>query len=225
MITESGKGLHVLIQTEPDKNWETFATWYSIYKNWPEAKVVIVCSRNGTLPFESFQWTKRLKIPIVHRNPITEPELRIPDKLGCVKVAKDKGFLEKSSAILVIQPYMMAIDVLNIDLLKLLNESEEWADGDVWYLKNQDVEELIEDFYLSDWSGPTVTDSVWLEASECNSLSCLVNYKKGCGRWIDSSTGCPFSSAHALITDSMTVNELRVNELWRKMTPLFNSVV
>ena len=69
MISETGKNLSVLILTEVGKDWETFATWYSIYKNLPNSNVSIICQRNEKAPFVLFQWAKRLKIPLLLTNP------------------------------------------------------------------------------------------------------------------------------------------------------------
>lgn len=222
MISETGKNLHVLILTEPDKNWQTFATWYSIYKNWPDALTIIVSNRNGEMPFESFQWAKRLNIPLIHRNPFVE-ETECLDLLAAIKMAQDRNYL--GDFILVIRPLMMAIDVLDSNFLKCLNESKSWNDRGVWYLNKCNLDSLIEDFYLGDWNGPENINPLWVEANQSKQLCCLTSCKKGCGRWIDTSKGCPFSSANGLISDDMTVNELRINDLWRKMVPLFNSVV
>jgi hypothetical protein len=220
MITETGGNLNVVIMTEPDKNWQSFATWYSIYKNWPDAKVAIICHRNGQLPFESFQWARRLKIPILHRNPC---DAEIPNVLEAICALHNQKHITDS--ILVLKPLMMALDIFDNKFLKLLNDSECWRQNDIWYLKNQNLVSLLESYYIADWSGPPAIDQVYVEANQVNELSCLVSCEKGCGRWIDTSRGCPFSSADALIAEEMTANEVRVNDLWRKMVPLYNSVV
>lgn len=124
-----------------------------------------------------------------------------------------------------IRSWMMAIDILSPKFLDLMNGRDQWCDRGVWYLKNKNMDELLEMFYMEDWREPQAIEPLWVEANDSDSLSCLVSYQKGCGRWIDTLKGCPFSSAIALTSESMTVNELRINNLWQKMTPLFNSVI
>lgn len=220
MITETGGNLSVVIITESDKNWQTFATWYSIYKNWPNAKTSIICNRNGQVPFEYFQWTKRLNIKVLHRNP-EKGENKTSMYLNCIKSAiKNK---QADLPILLIHPLTMAVDILSQKLIKLLT-MDCWLDDDVCYFNKSNINQTIEDFHLSDWKFPEISDAQ-IEAKDTKELGCLVSYKKGCGRWIHTSKGCPFSSAGGLISEDMNTNEFRINGLWEKMVSLYNSVV
>ncbi len=222
MIDETGNNLFVVITTEPDKNWETFATWYSIYKNWPNAKPLIVCNRNGEMPFKYFQWARRLKIPLIHRTPYKE-ESELFMQLDCVRLMTESG--EINGPVLIIKPLMMAVDTFDPKFLNFLNNESDWRNNNVCYLRDNKIKNLIDDYYLSDWMPKNLNECMCFEAKESNNFHPIISYKKGCGRWIDTSKGCPFSSAGGLISDDMTLNENRVIELWKKMVSLYNSVV
>ena len=224
MITEIGKNLSILIITDDTKNWQTFASWYSIYKNLPEAKVAIVATRTEERPFVYFQWTKRMNIPVIHQSAFKEDQSKTLIKLHAIKEALDKKYI--NDQFLVIDHSILAIDILDQNFLDFVNKKETWSDEHMWYMKNQKIDDLIQDYYVKNWMNPVkIDENLCIEAKDSMNLSCFVSCKKGCGRWIDTSKGCPFSSAGGLISEDMTVNETRINNLWKKMVPLYNSVV
>ena len=62
-ITPLGGGLKILINCnyDPTHDWMTFASWYSIAKNLPDAKVKILCSRT-ICKHQIFNWPSRCKV-------------------------------------------------------------------------------------------------------------------------------------------------------------------
>ena len=69
MINSLGEGLSIVIDCEyiPLHNWMAFASWYSISKNLPDAKVTIACKR--TMPIqEVFVWPKKCNINFFMHN-------------------------------------------------------------------------------------------------------------------------------------------------------------
>jgi len=68
-ISPTGYGLNIVISCEylRHHSWMAFASWYSIFKNLPDAKVQILCDRTG-LPEVLFNWTNKCKVPIYHVN-------------------------------------------------------------------------------------------------------------------------------------------------------------
>lgn len=224
MITETGKNLSILIITEDTRNWQTFATWYSIYKNLPEAKVAIISHRTAACPFVYFQWTKRLKVPTIHRAMFKEDQSKALNWLHAIKEALDRKYVEYPC--LIIDSSIMAIDVLDQKFLDFVNNNDSWSNGNIWYMKNQKIDDIIQSYYVDNWTNPPeLQEDLFMEAKDAMNLCSFVSCKKGCGRWIDTSKGCPFSSAGGLISEDMTVNETRINNLWKKMVPLYNSVV
>lgn len=219
MITELGTNLSVLILTEPEMDWQTFATWYSIYKNLPYAKVAICCIRNGKMPFVYYQWTKRLNIPTIRCNQFAEGS-EVLNLLSSVQISEEDLLKD---AILIMKPLTMAIDTLESKVLNRMNTEDLMVDDHLWFMRNQDTGKLINDYFIEDWK-PQKGESFCVEAKENKEPACLISYKKGCGRWINKAKGCPFSSAGGLFADEMTMNEYRVIELWKKMVSLYNAV-
>lgn len=210
MITETGKNLNVLITTEPGKDWETFGTWYSIFKNIPEATIRITCQRNGKTPFQLFQWAKKVDVPVLHHAPFSED--RTLNRLNAIKLS---GFKEN---VLVLEPLVIVTETLDPKITE-----DTTFDVNAWFIRNESIDEIINDYVLDEKESPT-GESICVEAKECEDTSCLVSYKKGCGRWIDTSKGCPFSNAAGLALTTMTINEHRVIELWKKMCPLYSAL-
>jgi hypothetical protein len=217
MITKTGKNLSILIVAETGKDWETFGTWYSIFKNLPDATVAIASLRNKETPFMLFQWAKRLGIPLFHFNPIYNDLYN--DILVGVQHAHQQKLVEKN--ILTIVPLTMAIDVLDQKTLDIFNLKEDvllnLGTETQWFLRHSDVNAILNE----EIEPHKYTFCV--EANETKTLSPLVNYQKGCGKWIDTLKGCPFSNAAGLASTEMTINENRIIELWKKMCNLYSA--
>jgi hypothetical protein len=225
MLNHTGKNLSVLITTKANQEWQTFTTWYSFYKNIPEAEVVIATVRNEETPFQYFQWAKRLKIRIFYQKAFNDD--RDLTQLSLVSVARD--FLQDT--ILVVPAMTMAIDTLDPQLVEIVNSRENMfcPDNGSVLLKGIDqdgINEIInkcmlEDLKITDIQSPITLVKDVKTAELCS----LVSYRKGCGKWIDTLKGCPLSNAEGLITPTMTINENRVIELWRTMTTLYAAVI
>jgi len=219
-ITESGENLHVIIITTTAEDWRTFGTWYSIYKNLPDAKVVISCVRNKKVEFQYYQWAKRLNVPLFYTN--AQHNDTFLDR--CSVLAQVK----LSPQTLVVTPNIMFIDVLDEKFLALLNgEDGLYTDYDLWYVKNQtreQIQSMMDEYALGE---KVPGNPIWMhkEAKETSDLVPVVSYGKGCGKWIDTMHGCPFSNASGLLAEEVTVNEKRIIELWRKMVSLYSAVL
>lgn len=222
MFTETGKELSILIVTETDKDWQTFATWYSFYKNLPDAKISLICHRNGKTPFAYFQWAKRLKVPNLKCWPHSAEASDPMNWLMAIKFATDQGLLGEN--ILVTKPLVMATSPFDSKFLKKVENCQMWINEDAWLLRNIDVSEIINKHCFEENQIKMSSEQLCFEAKENDNPVCLVSYKKGCGRWIDTAKGCPFSSAAGLVSTEMTANESRVIELWKKMVPLYYAV-
>ncbi len=68
-ITPTGKGLNVIIVCEyrPHHSWMSFGSWYSIFKNLPDAEVGIYCGREN-LKENLFSWTNKCGVKIVQHS-------------------------------------------------------------------------------------------------------------------------------------------------------------
>lgn len=224
MITEYGDNLHVLFVPKVEEDWQTFGTWYSVNKNLPYASKSIIyrVEKQGIIPFQCFQWAKRLELPTIG---LTDRK----DEFLNLIVALYKTIKEFDKPILVMSPLHMATKPLTEDLLAIFNKDSKqllWDEAGAGFC-NLNAKELVLlwESYTSE-KQKRVAESVKLveEANEIETPKSLVSYKKGCGKWIDTKKGCPFASAGGLVSETMTVNEQKIVELWRKMVPLYSSI-
>lgn len=220
MITETGKNLSVVIVTEVGKDWQTYATWYSFYKNLPDADLSLVILRNDQTPYQMFQWAKRLKVPLVFDRAMSH--ITLVNLLDATRTAVKS--LAMKDRILVVEPLIMAIDTLSPDLLEMFNEDNALFEAEgVLYLHDANIDDLLNATMLYEQS-PFEHQPLCPEAKETEDLASLVSYRKGCGKWIDTLKGCPFSNAAGLATATMTANENRIIELWKKMCSLYSTL-
>jgi hypothetical protein len=225
MITKTGQNLSVLIITETGKDWQTFATWYSIYKNLPDAKTAIISHRTGDTPYMLLQWTKRLNVPTIHRWPFTKGDTtnETVNWLDAINMAHKEKMVGEE--VLIVKPLTMALSDLDQKTLLTLNKFNLLVNEAMWFMRNQNYNKLIDKCFLEDAEFEVSSEKLYVEAKETDEPACLVSYKKGCGKWIDTAKGCPFSSAGGLVTLTMTANEHKVISLWEKMVSLYNAVV
>lgn len=224
MISETGLGLSVLIITDPEQNWQTFASWYSFYKNLPESKIAVVCQRNGQTPFCFYQWAKRIKVPIIHKNQFIESdEFNQCNWIDAARLMEKKGYV--GDQLLIIKPCILATSLLDKITLDILNSENLIITDDIFYLKSQNYNEIINKILLEGTFLNKFNKNLEIDAKETNETQCLISCKKGCGKWINIAKGCPFSSANSFILENMTANEIRIIELWKSMVSLYNAAI
>lgn len=221
MITETGNNLSILVVTETGKDWETFASWYSFYKNLPKAEYTIACLRNTESPFQYYQWTKRLKIKTFHLNPLSYEDNNL-NWLQSIRICLQRNLIGRK--ILVIDPLIMATSVLEPKILQTINNESLISDGKIWFLNEPNIDELLNDYVLESKVLPKSPENLCVEAKETEEPSSLISLHKGCGRWIHTLKGCPFSNAAGLASKDMTANENRIIELWKRMCSIYNAV-
>ena len=126
--------------------------------------------------------------------------------------------------LLVVDDMTMAIEVLDPKILDVLKTKETCLDPNynVQFFQKRNIDDLLNRMLLGDQM--PYGQSLCFEAKETEKLASLVNYRKGCGKWIDTSKGCPFSSAAGLVATEMTVNENRIIELWQRMCSMFSAI-
>ena len=64
LISEFGKGLKVIISAKscPSHDWMSFASWYSIQINLPDAEIVLFCERGEVV----FRWPYKIGLKTVY---------------------------------------------------------------------------------------------------------------------------------------------------------------
>lgn len=212
-----GENLNVLILTEPTHDWLAFSSWYSITKNLPEAKIAVICVRNLEVGFQYFQWMKRLRVPHRFINPADQ---KIETTLNALLLANQEKLIDDGRDTLIISSHVM-----NLQAMESMPSQPCWAGANcLWVPKAtaEVVKGLVDDYMLSDLDLSEV--HFVQEAKEADLAVTFASIYKGCGTWIDTKKGCPFSSAASVMAEDITVNELRIVELWRKMVSLYNAV-
>ncbi len=116
MVSSTGQNLDILINAQVSTDWQTFATWFSVKKNLPEAKITLACMRNGETPFQLFQWAKRLNQKVLMYNRLQPGPNHLETMPALIEAT---GLMEKK--VLVLEPYTMAICPLNTELLEQIN--------------------------------------------------------------------------------------------------------
>jgi len=105
-ITDTGKGLNILIICEyvSHHDWMTFASWYSIYKNLPDAVVKIACARTGNLQKSIFNWVAKCNVQFVQYS---------IKNVSNKELASDLGFYSVNQDFISITPEVMAVSYYN----------------------------------------------------------------------------------------------------------------
>jgi hypothetical protein len=200
--------MNVLIITQTNQDWQTFATWYSVWTNIPNANISIAIKWvKEEVPFRLFQWVKRLKIPHFYTKNIFDDDQA--NKLGIAIQAKNRHFFNEKE-LLILTPLTMI-------LKPLPHLSNFLADEHAMFISCHD--DIIDDKVLNN----SIVDNLCIEAKEVHLLSSIVSYKKGCGRWINKLRGCPFSNAAGLASVEMTQNEHHIINMWKQMTSLYEA--
>ncbi len=96
MSDATGNGLNILISCEmvPHHDWMTFASWYSIHKNLPDAQVSISCLRKP-ISKKIFNWPVKCHVPFSQYS----GEIKIPENT------------------LVLTPDIMAVSYYDLDTM------------------------------------------------------------------------------------------------------------
>ena len=227
IISETGKNLDIVIVTKTAEDWRTFACWYSVSKKLPDARILLICNRTNRVELQYYQWAKRLQVPHLYNNPFcNEP---IGDRLANFRTAWNHGL--KGDSLLLLDYSTMVVDVLDNFWLSLMNDD---CPGLIWdenVALSRKLDDKCYDYFLNNFMFKGNFDGLPIdmrvvcpEAKTALKPVSIVGTHKGCGRWIDTLKGCPFSNADAFIDDNMTINEHRIVGLWRKMVALYSVV-
>lgn len=222
IINSTGDNLSVVIAAKTGDDWKSYTTWFSIVNTIPEAKVVLACFRDGNVDFQYFQWAKRIKLPLYY---VPFKNEKIVDQLQTILIGIQKNLLTEN--VLVVDPNIVIADCLSVNLLDLLNSQTLIKNEAAIFVRNANKErvaELIDDFWLLGSVSPTSETPLYGEAKNNNDEHSLISYFKGCGRWIDTMKGCPLASAGALVSSEMSVNEVRIIELWKEAASFYSAI-
>jgi len=223
MISELGDNLTILLVANVGDDWQAFAAWYSIQKNLPYAKCVLAYIRHADLtPFQLFQWSKRLGLKSF--GVTSRKQGVLADQLLCLSSFKQPCLLLPATC--------MVLSPLSEDLLTMMNSDEPFVLDETVDIAQPMFSKLLPGKISSYYDSLILTHSLpafksmkmsWQAKVEQEPYS-IIDYSKGCGKWIHTMRGCPFSSAGGLLEEIMTINEHRIINLWKKMVCLYSSV-
>lgn len=222
MIEKTGQGLHIIIATETAQDWPTFCCWYSARKSLPDAKITVVVNRTTRIEFQYYQWLKRLQVPHRFQNPIYRNQNLHKLQVACT------AWDESAKATLVVSPHVAFLSQWNEQLAghieslgsNFLHDDYSLLAG---YREKAEIMAVIDQIFL-EGAEIGATSSICPEAKETVDAWPLVGYFKGCGKWINTMTDCPFTGASGIVGADMSVNEWKIIEMWRRMVPLYSAV-
>lgn len=229
-ISSSGKNLNIVIVNKASvtEEWMTFASWYSFHKNAPNSKVTISIQRSSSQIHQLFNWANRVSVNYAYYTSVSN-DCQLINKLFALQQVLNKKYTQ--TPLLVVEPDIMLTDQLNTNSLNdLLNENKsiQSENGKVWFITDPFyVLNAIDKYFLEKLD--LLPSETWICSNAQSTTNSLVCYEKGCGRfvtskWIDKIKGCPFGKASRFKTDSLSVNEKRILDLWKKLAPLYKAI-
>jgi len=232
LISPSGKNLNIVISNKSSvtDEWMTFSSWYSFFKNAPDANVTFSCLRSSTQNMHQlFNWANRLNVKFTYYSNKSKQSQHL-NRLLSLKTILKKNM--SRTPLLCIEPDVLLTGDLDVDILNDYydkNQCVKSENNKVWFITNEQfVLDSIDDYFLKN-SEPNMDICTSLCKDAKSTANSLITYEKGCGRfvtakWIDNKKGCPFGKASRFRTDSLTTNEKRMLDLWRKLVPLYKAI-
>ncbi len=219
MVDSFGTNLNILICTKPGRDWQSFSSWYSFFQNLPEAKISLLIERNGEVPFQFYQWAKRIKVRSRIFNAYSQDN-PTENYIGLLYSAINCGLA--ATPLLCVTDEVMAVSPLNERTLNSFNSS--WFGSQASYITDN-LSSTLNSLIVYGIEPPSLPINLIKCAKDCEEITDLVSIDKGVGRWLPTARGCPFSSAGGLYSESITINESKVLDLWRKSVPLYQAIL
>jgi hypothetical protein len=194
-ISVTGNGLNVIILSNLDfhSEWMAFSSWYSLHKNIPDANVSLFVKKSKNLTKEYHKWANKANIKIKRISNI-ESEMQ---NLETPCLILEQG-------ILAIRPLNKTM--LNHTFAQNADTSAIFMNGDFKVYEKNIVDDLCVDCQSD-------KQSSFVNVNNCG------NYNKN--SWIEQSNFPPFPSANSLKTETTSVNERLVLNLWSSMSQAY----
>lgn len=186
-----GKGLTAIIfcETTSLNNWMSFATYYSLLKNLPDAKLAMYAKR-APVDHECFLWCRKADLKFRTYSTESNP----------AALAIQDGF---NYPFLILRPDILVLDELSPKILKSFDINH----GDSKLQIRVNGESIAPDLLYS--SVKNQENSVFVDYSEGWG-------RFDPSRWLNKAYD-PFRFTDKYITPSMTINELKTARLMKKM--------
>ena len=232
MISDTGENLSVLVVSEASvpNEWMSYAAWYSLLKNAPDAKTSISCQRTDKRMHQLMNWANRLKINYEYHNKFSKENVVI-NKFHSIVCALNRGFIKLP--FLVIDPDIILIRELQLGVLNEKKKLIRSVGDKAWFFSDFSPKDFENIFDLYAVGKTDLLEDYDIEErlviGTRDNAGFFVSVEDGVGRfntrtWIDKNKGCPFGKAFRFYKDEMSVNEKKVLELWGQMAPLFGTV-
>lgn len=234
-ISFTGNGLNVAIVADYSfvDEWMSFACWYSIHRNLPDANVTLALAK-PTMPQKYYyRWTAKAKVP----------QKRLPNlakEIGCPQAFK----LFTACALLASnhpQPLLIIdCDVISAHTLPILSDHfVRSTDDAVWFLNGVTLEEMTsiakewfslyeknKDAALTEVLRITVNEDLCTPCSSNQRASFIQVGEKCCNyekkTWITKSKSSPFAYVRRLRNSEATINEHFVLSMWQQMNQTYS---
>lgn len=226
-IKTKGEGISILLTTEATSHneWKTFATWYSLYQNLPEANVAIACARRGLnqgLPY--FNWVYRCSTPFFQHKNVGEH-----NKIFALCLALKKEIVQ--CPVVIIDPNTIAIRPFSGGFLDEINNSDIGVlkSGGVFYFNNQNNPSPEILFELIDKCGKDCELLAVNCQNHCDFLPTFAYFENQCAKfnlehWEKKYNVAPFAYATKFKSEKMTVAQNKILSLWNRIANTYEAI-
>ena len=179
-----------------------FACWYSLSVNLPDARVSLAVKRS--VRGDYFAWAQRCGVTVhYHKDMPGEAKLWQAQVAGV------------QPPCIILDPDVLAVRELTPEILALQNNCQA-SNNKVWFLKDS-------------IGKPLQTASCLCIMPDTEDFSTFVSYEKGWGKFVTADcinrNDYPFRRPDRFSSgEQMSLNELRIMELWKRMDRVFSVV-
>ncbi len=251
-ITSNGDRLNILITCDYSihDDWMSFASWYSVYKNLPDAKSALLCARDLKDGYASYNWPYRCDISFFqHENVGKHTGSQYLNKLYATYVALKEGIL--TQPLLVADCDVMTLTTLSEDVLDKINDPDVTfgVSGPVWYFNGQSLETFVSVLHkyaevqdrkctdmqkvlsaLTEYMGEPETIIDLCNDCVSQEPNVMSHYSNKCGRfqkkeWTRNMMYPPFGYTEELSRGvELTTNETNILKFWKKARTVYEAV-
>lgn len=233
-ITNIGNNLNVLISCEYNihDDWQTFASWYSIYKNLPDAEVSILCARDFPGNYTPFRWPTRAAVKFFQHENLEQNIANVKklNQLFGIYLALREGLVKLP--LLALNCRSMCVRSLPRDTVKTLNTVQFGGSRDIWFFRDTQIENLetaiknIASFdsissSLKHYLGEEEFVPELANSADEPSLTCFTDFSKfenfDLEVWRTEKKVAPFVYSQGLASPTASGNARRLLMMWDRM--------